>query len=195
MFTSQECIDSLKYLAKTSNYDGTYCQRLSLCSQEFDFRDYENFKKSLPKLPKDRFGKVSLRLMRRYCEKVEPNLDEAYYEFYAARNKQGIQLSFYSSWVGWDKNGREVRQPRPFGGKQSIEGIRNEHSNPVYVVENHKQLLAWLISWQGVAVIPDQLAREHFSERFSRRKRLVCKDVDLALVRSRKEDYGNNIAT
>lgn len=194
MFAYQECIDSLKYLAKVSAYEGrSHCQKLDLCSQQLGFNNYYHFKSTLPNLPTDRFGKVSLKLMRKYCQAAKPSLDESYVEFYAAQGPRTVQVAFYSQWIGWDKLGREVREPRPYNGKKSIDGIRELFRAPVYVVESDKQLLSWLHNWHDTALIPEKLAREYFSEKFDRR-RLVCKNVDLGLVRACKEDYSNNVA-
>jgi hypothetical protein len=192
MFAHQECIDSLKYLAKTSNHEGlTHCQRLDACSREFGFNNFRHFRKTLPNLPTDKFGKVSLKLMRLYCQSAKPSLDTSYYELYA---ESGPKIAFYSSWIGWDKVGREVREPRPLNGQKSIDGLRNLFENPIYVVENNSQLLSWLHNWHGTALIPKDLAKEYFPEKFSR-KRLVCDDVDIELVRACNENYNNNIAT
>lgn len=195
MFAYQECIESLKYLAKVSGYEGrTHCQKLDLCSQELGFNNYYHFKSTLPKLPTDHFGKVSLKLMRKYCQTAKPSLNEDYVEFYAAQGPQTVQIAFYSHWIGWDKLGREVREPRPLDGKNSIDDLRKLFKTPVYVVENNRQLLSWLYNWYGTALIPEKLAKEYFSEKFDR-KRLICKDVNLDLVRACREDYNNNIAT
>ena len=192
MFAYQECLDSLKYLAKNSSRtDLSHCQRLDLYSRKFGFNNYHHFQKAVPKLPTDKFGKVSLRLMRQYCQSAKPSLDVDYYEFYAER---GPKIAFYSHWIGWDKIGREVREPRPLNAQKSIDSLRELFSNPIYVVENHRQLLSWLHNWYGTSLVPQDLAKEYFSEKFSR-ERLVCKDVDLELVRACSENYDDNVAT
>ncbi len=194
MFAYKECLESLKYLAKTSIHTNlSYCQRLSVHSREFGFNDYHHFQSKMPRLPTDQFGKVSLRLMRRYCETARPSLDTSYCELHA---KEGLNIAFYSYWIGWDKGGREVREPRPLDGKKSIDGIRSSLGGPVYVVENERQFIAWFLNWYGAALVPEDLAKNYFPEKFNRR-RLVCDDadLDLDLVRSSNENYGNNIAT
>lgn len=192
MFAYKECLDSLKYLAKTSTHtDLSYCQRLDLHSREFGFNNYHHFQKVMPNLPTDKFGKVSLRLMRQYCQSARPSLDSSYYELYVER---GPKLAFYSHWIGWDKVGREVREPRPLNGKKSIDGLRDLFDSPVYVVENNRQLLGWLHNWYGTALVPKELAKEYFPEKFNR-KRLVCHDVDIELVRVCNENFNNNVAT
>lgn len=192
MFAYQECLGSLKFLAKNSSRtDLTYCQRLTLCSQELGFNNYNHFKKTMPNLPEDKFGKVSLRLMRQYCQSAKPSLDMEYYEFYAER---GPKIAFYSSWIGWDCDGREVRVPRPLNAQDSIDGLRELFLNPVYVVENDRELLSWLYSWHGTALVPKDLAKQYFPEKINR-DYLVCEDVNLLLVQSRNDDYGDNIAT
>ena len=195
MFACKECLDSLKYLAKVSIFkDKSHCQKLDLCSQEFGFNNYHHFKNTLHKLPEDRFGKVSLKLMRKYCQAAKPSLNEDYVEFYASQGIQAVQVAFYSQWIGWDKLGREVREPRPYCGKRSIDGLRELFATPVYVVENDKQLISWLHDWYGTALIPEKLAKKYFSEKFDRR-RLVCDEVNMGLVRACAEDHSNNVAT
>lgn len=195
MFAYKECLTSLKYLAKLSpNEDKSHCQKLDICSQEFGFNNYLHFKTTLPKLPKDRFGKFSLKLMRKYCEVARPSLDQNYVEFYAAQGRHAAKVSFYSHWIGWDRLGREVREPRPYDGKASIDGVRELFRDPVYVVENSRQLLSWLYSWYGTALIPEQLARELFPGKFNR-KWQVCDDVNFDLVKNCKKKYDDNIAS
>ncbi|WP_249978225.1 hypothetical protein [Vreelandella olivaria] len=192
MFAYQECLDSLKYLAKNSiRTDLSYCQRLDFYSCKFGFNNYHHFQKTMPKLPTDRFGKVSLRLMRQYCQTARPGLDMAYYELYA---EKGPKIAFYSHWVGWDKIGREVREPRPLDAQKSIDGLRELFVHPIYIVENHRQLLGWLHNWYGTALVPQTLAKYYFPEKFDR-KRLVCDHVDIKLIRACNEDYNNNVAT
>ncbi|MFY0639792.1 MAG: hypothetical protein JXR16_02020 [Bermanella sp.] len=192
MFAIQECVTTLKNLAKNNeSEDLTHCQKLDLQSQKLGFNNFHDFRKSLSHLPTDRFGKISLKLMRKYCESAKPSLDTAYYEIYA---DIGPKIGFYSHWIGYDKIGREVREPRPLNGKKSINGLRKLFHSPVYVVEDNKQLLSWLHNWYGTALVPDKLAKEYFPEKFNRR-RLVCKDVDIKLVRACNENYDNNIAT
>ena len=102
MFAHKECINSLKYLAKISNHENaTHCQRLDICSRELGFNNFHHFKHTLTNLLTDRFGKVSLKLMRKYCEATKPKLDVAYYEFYAAKGPKTAQIAFYCHWIGW----------------------------------------------------------------------------------------------
>lgn len=193
MFAYQECIGALKSLARSSqDQDTTYCQQLDLYSRKFGFNSFGDFKKALANQPTDRLGKVSLKLMRLYCQVATPSLNTDYYEFYSTGDWSSI--SYYSSWIGWDKTGREVRVPRPLDGQESIDGMREFSDNPIYVVENDKQFLAWRYKWHGAAMVPGDLAKSHFLSLFDQR-RSVCEDVDMELVRAHYEDYDNNVAT
>ncbi|ABC33014.1 hypothetical protein HCH_06369 [Hahella chejuensis KCTC 2396] len=194
MFAFQDCITSIKYLAKISDYEGTHCQKIDKCCQEYGFNHYNDLRSGLPELPTDRFANISLTLMRKYCAAVKPNLDTAYYEFHATPGPKIAKIAFYSYWIGWDKKGREVREPLALDGKESVDGLRELLKRPVYVVENSQQLTAWLCNWYGVALVSEELAHDSFREKFDR-QRLVDENVNMALVRAQRENYDDNMAT
>ena len=197
MFEYQECEESLKYLARNSEFqDASYCQRLDLCSREFGFNNFQHFRKAVPKLPEDKLGKVYLRLMRTFCQSTRPELDSDYYEFYLRKGLKtdGLKRTFYSKWIGWDRFGREVRVPRPIPAKRCIDAIRDASAVPVYVIDNERQLLSWLGAWYGTALIAGTLAKTYFPSTFERHRR-VCNDVDPALIDACNENYNNNLAS
>ncbi|ODS24323.1 hypothetical protein AB835_03905 [Candidatus Endobugula sertula] len=133
--------------------------------------------------------------MRKLCKSTKPSLDVAYYEFYSFKtNGESPRVAFYSSWIGYDKFGREVRIPRSLNGLKSIDGIRGIFESPVYVVESDKQLLSWLFNWHGVALITEELAKDYFHSRFNRRHR-VADNVPSELIEACNEDYNDNVAS
>jgi hypothetical protein len=165
MFDRSEVIDSLKQLAAADRESGrrSHCQLLNFYAEQLKFRNYEDLLRSLKATPDDEIGKVSVRLMRKICAARLPSLDCAYYNFTAFRDGS---FGYYSHWIGWDDKGNEVRVPSPLDGMRITEHSRGCLPHPVYVVESHKELLAWRFTWMAGAVMPEALAREFFPSFF-----------------------------
>ena len=195
MFAYNECLDSVKYLARTSRIEEkTYCQRLDLISNELGFEGFHQFRTSFTKIPPDRAGRISIRLMRLYCKAAMPQAKKPYVEFYSIQTLEGTYTKFYSRWAGYDKLGREVRVPRILDGLASIERVRNRAPGPVYVIENIRQLAVWQNIWYGTAYIREDVAREAFESQFER-GHLIQKTIDLSLVKTASENYDSNISS
>lgn len=117
------------------------------------------------------FGNVSQRL---------PSLDGPYLYFEA--HKDG-SFGYYSHWIGFDKEGREVRVGSPLDATRAIE-FREFLPHPVYVVESNREWIDWQYRWRAGALLPEALARERFQS-FFERKSLAVKDPPMDKVAGR----------
>lgn len=177
-FTYKQVIDSFKSPASIDDglLEFSHCQRLNIKARQLGFQSYVHLRKTLKQLPQDSFASVSLRLMRRICEQKLPTRECRYFEFVPL--PKGI--GYYSEWIGWDKNGSEVRVPRPLHGMPSVNGLRKAVDFPVYVVESDNEIYAWQNIWKSTAYIPEDLAKRYFARYFNK-QHLV--EVDLPLER------------
>jgi hypothetical protein len=103
--------------------------------------------------------------MRKICERRLPSLDCDYCSFTAFST---WSLGYYSHWIGWDKEGREVREASPLDGLRTTENHRKFMEYPVYVIETAKELAAWQFHWHAAAIIPEPLARQFLTFAFNR---------------------------
>ena len=168
-----------------------HCQVLTVKARQLGFNDYNHFKQVLKKAPRDQFGDISLRLMREICGMRLPEPGETYFEF--MRLPDGV--GFYSHWIGWDKQGDEVRIPRPLNGFASVPRLRQEVDHPVYVISNPSELTAWRLIWGATAYLSEELAKTHFKIYFEK-DHLVEKDPPMRKVSARyrrNDPYKTNI--
>jgi hypothetical protein len=180
MFQSCEVINALKDLAASERPAGrSHCQALDVFAQLLGYQSYYHLTHSLNELPSDRLGNVSLRLMRQICARRLPSLDCSYCMFTAHRDGS---VSYYSHWIGWDSEGREVRVPSSMNGKATTESFRGFLDYPIYVIESPKELVAWQWRWFAGAVIPESLARELLASVFEQ-DHLVAKSPPMDKVR------------
>jgi hypothetical protein len=122
MFQFAEIIDAVKQLAVTdSQQSRSHCQALDFYARQLAFQSFYHMKQSLQRLPSDRFGTISLKLMRSIAEQRIPTLECPYYEFISYGDDRP---GFYSQWIGWDMNGEEVRVPRPLAPVATAAGLR-----------------------------------------------------------------------
>lgn len=183
MFTYKQVDDGLKSLAFTTDRltGRSHCQRVERQARLLGFQSYYHFQQTLRQLPPDTFAGLSLRLMRRICEMRLPRrADYAYFEFIPLPKGVG----YYSQWAGWDKEGNEVRVPRPLAGISSVQGMRTATGAPIYVVESEQELAAWQEVWKSTAYIPEKLARKSFSKYFEKEK-LVMENPPMDLVKAK----------
>ena len=191
MFALQEVIDAVKDLASADlKSDLSHCQLLNARVRELGYQSFHHFRETLRHIPPDRFGNVSLQLMRQVCAARIPTLDCAYYEFQVLP-RHGV--GFYSHWIGWDKHGDEVRVPRPLIGTPTASGLRRIADYPIYVVESEKELLVWKDIWRSTALVPENIAKSSFPLAF-KKEHLVEKNPPLERIRAQVNQYGNNIA-
>lgn len=191
MFQYADVLSGLKSLstAPDSPPDLSHCQRLNFQARSLGFQSYDHFRRTLRRVPTDSFPAVSLGLMRRVCEKRLPQSSDCYYyEFVPLPSGMG----YYSHWIGWDRSGNEVREPRPLNGLRSVERLRKVVDFPVYVIESERELVAWQHVWRSTAYLPEELAKQHFARCFDKR-RLVVENLPLGAVLQR-DAYSNNFA-
>ncbi len=183
MLSNKECVDYLKGLAKVLDYENkTHCQKLDICSREFGFNNFYDFKHNLPNLSSTRGEEITCKLMQRYCQIALPNPNIDYYAFTVYKS-DFRQVSYFSHWIGWDKRGKEVREPSLINAELMVNSLRNSSrfTDPVYIVENEREFSIWRLSWYGTAFIPKDLAEENFRSCFDKEWR-VCKNVNMKLV-------------
>jgi hypothetical protein len=166
MSAAINCINDLKHLTRLTQDEGlTYCQNLDLNSRDIGFNSFHHLRQSLPNFTDDHIGNISTKLMRRACAVALPAPQKPYYLFVA---QPELRMRFFSHWIGWDKRGQEVRTPSHAVFKRG-----GELSNPVYIIETDRQLVAWRNKWHGVAYVSAEPAHEHFKEAFARKAAIV----------------------
>jgi len=180
MFSVQEVVDAIKTAAfdtpKTQTL--TYCQALEAKSKQIGFESFHDLRAWLTSTPDELIGDYSLSLMRKLCAQRLPMQSCPYYEFMSFPDET---IGFYSYWIGWDREAREVRVPRPLRGKETASRLRKISEHPIYTIESSKELSAWLWSWRRTALIPEDLARSRFPECFNK-DHLVDKNPPLHKV-------------
>ena len=117
MFQASEIITAVKNLAASDvTTKRSHCQALDSYAMRLGYESFHHFREYLEQLPSDRLGEASLKLMRHICASRTPTLDCAYFEFLELG---GGDFGYYSRWLGWDKEGEEVRVPRALNGQRS----------------------------------------------------------------------------
>lgn len=191
MFTFEAVLSAFKSHKTDIDAGLKHCKVLDARARALGFESYHHFRNSLIGLPPDQFGNLSLKVMRYVCERRLPQQDCAYYEF-RVLPKRGI--GFYSSWIGWDDRGEEVRVPRALKGVETARGLRKAMEDPVYVVETAQELSAWQYIWRSTALIPASLAKEYFPKSFDKEK-FVSPNPPMDLVKRNTYRYLNNFAS
>ncbi|AQR67582.1 hypothetical protein BZG29_03800 [Janthinobacterium sp. LM6] len=190
MFSIESVLKAFKYLEDKSNSSLSHCKMLNVRAIALGYQSYHHFRETLKGLPKDEFGKVSLRVMRKICQNRMPLQSCAYYEFHSLPNRA---TGFYSHWIGWDEEGEEVRAPRPLNGTSTAKGLREAMSAPVYVIETLAELNVWRHIWHSTALVPEALAKESFVKAFDKEK-FVSQDPPIEIIRNKISKYNNNFA-
>lgn len=193
MFSYAQLVEGLKSLSVSADASAelSHCQLLDVRAQQLKFNNYHHFLQFLKRTPRDQFGDVSLRLMREICAQRLPIPDATYYEF--MRLPDGV--GFYSYWLGWDKDGDEVRAPRPLDGFRTVPQLRKEVEHAVYVISNPDELAVWRILWGATAYVPEELAKAHFRTYFEK-GHLVEENPPMRKVRAKyrhSDPYKTNI--
>ena len=182
MFNSHQLIRALKSLAYADDSlsDLSQCQRLHYHARRLGFQNFEHYRRSLRNAPEESLEKLSTRLMERVCATKLPSVDGPYVELTPVPDG----ISYYSYWIGWDKDGEEVRAPRPIDAQHSVPKLRKLLDHPIYVVESPRELLVWQYLWKSTAYLPEELAREFFPSLFNVNSR-VDSNVPQELIRQR----------
>lgn len=189
-FQFKEVIDAVKSLVTADSESVlTHCQDLDAKAKSLGYESYHHMRETLKRAPPDQFDNTSLRLMRKVCATRVPSLNCAYFEFHTLPDNG---LGFYSYWIGWDKDGDEVRVPRPMDGRDCASKRRQFSGVPVYVVESKKELIAWQDIWGSTALIPQDLAKRSFPWAFNKRH-LVEKDPPIDKIEQKAFLYIDNM--
>jgi hypothetical protein len=172
-----------------------YCQRLKFQAQRLGYNDYHHVLRLFKRPTESTLNSLPIRLLKRVCAQQLPSRSDcAYVELYAL----GSKIGFYSSWIGWDKNGDEVRVPRRLDGPGTAAGLRSQSESPIYVIERDTELLAWRADWGSTAIVPEDLAKEHFRSLFDRRH-LVASEPPMDFVRAKSAkkiaEWNSNICS
>lgn len=102
-----------------------------------------------------------------------------YYDFTAEFDS----VSFVSEYLGYDKDGNEVRVPRLVTGDlKALQMLRSV--GPLYVIANASELITWRWFWRGPAYLPGELAKAYFPTCFNREHHVVERPC-LELVRAK----------
>lgn len=190
MFAYQDVIDNIKSLVDSLDWDGlSRCQMLELHSRRLGFESYHHLRTSLKGASPDQIGAYSIKLIRKICASRLPMVDSSYFKFWSFREGP---IGYYSYWIGWDKNGEEVRVPRPLDGRPSTEGLRRTNNDPIYVIESDREVVCWRHLWGGVALMPEELAKTTFPLSFDKEV-LVDPDPPMDLVDAKANAFDHNI--
>lgn len=159
----------------------SHCQLLDVKARQLNFNNYHHFRQILKKAPEDEFVEIATALLREICAKRLSNPGSLYYEFTAEFDS----VRFFSEHLGYDKRGNEVRVPRPVTGDvESLQLLRSQLGDPLYVIANDTELLVWRWIWGGTAYLPETLAKANFWRCFDREQRVV-ENPCLRLVRAK----------
>jgi hypothetical protein len=189
MYSRNQLVSALKSLASVDDSlpDKSYNQLLNYHAQRLQFQSYEHFRRYVNSAPSVALGNLSTKLMERVCASKLPSFNEPYYEFTPFPGG----LGYYSHWIGWDKNGNEVRVPRPLDAQHSVPAVRKLLKKTIYVIENKSEILPWQYLWRAPAYISHSIATE-FYPRFFSQEHLVDPDVPRKLVQLRiAENFAN----
>lgn len=183
MFDSKLLLSAFKSLAmsEAAPPELGHCQRLNFQAQSLGYNDYHHVLRLFKKPTESTLNSLPIRLLKRVCAQQLPSRrDCAYVELYAL----GSKIGFYSYWIGWDKNGDEVREPRRLDGQGTVTGLRSQSESPIYVIERDTELLAWRADWGSTAIVPEDLAKQHFASLFDRDHMVAC-EPPMDLVRAK----------
>lgn len=185
MYSRNQLICALKSLAAEDDTqpNKSYKQLLDYHAQRLNFQSYEHYRSWLSKAPDTALGNLSTQLMERVCATKMPSYDEPYYEITPVAEG----YSYYTHWIGYDRNGYEVRVPRPLDAQSSVPELRKLLNYPIYVIENGLELVAWQYKWKATAYVAARLAKVHFFSFFCQ-DHLVDHDVQPELVRLRSAE-------
>lgn len=190
MHNRNQLIQSLKSLAQIddSHPEKSYCQRLNYHAQRLGFQNFEHYRRCLKSTPEASLGNISTRLLERTCATKLPTSDTPYVELTPLPNG----FTFYSHWIGWDKNGNEVRVPRPLDAQRSVPRLRKLLEYPIYVVENLDELISWQYTWKSTAYLPQDMAQKYFPSLFAQ-DHLIDPNVPIELIRQKTAEKNKPI--
>ncbi|AXL82829.1 TPA: hypothetical protein L5597_002149 [Pseudomonas aeruginosa] len=166
----------------------SHCQQLELKAKHLGYQSWNHLLDTLKNEPsKDRLDKCTMHLMQRICQVRLPFRNKAYVQLTVLPNNG---IGHYSYWIGWDKNGNEVRVPRPIDGREQARKLRKLQAAPIFAIETERELIAWQHLWFSTAMIPPDLAKDFFPSLFNK-KHLVEKNPPIDVVKAKYEAMGD----
>ncbi|MEN5139457.1 hypothetical protein [Pseudomonas juntendi] len=156
----------------------THAQTLEYKAKLLGFAHYHHFKTNLEKAPADGAAHIHDALMRKICAARLPHAQASHVRMVAHDDED---IGFDSYWVGWDERGDEVREARTGFGRSRIEEFRARTLQPLYLLNDEQELIAWLKGWHSFAAVPVDLAKEYFPDIFDQ-KYLVAENPPYALI-------------
>jgi len=179
MFTTESTLVAFKSMEVANVPTNlTHAQTLDYKAKLLGFAHYHHFKTSLEKAPADRAAHIRDAIMRKICAARLPH-PEARHVRMVAHDDENV--GFDSYWIGWDKQGDEVREARTGFGKSRIEAFRARNLQPIYLLNDGQELIAWLTGWRSFAAVPVDLAQEYFPDMFDQ-KHLVAENPPYELI-------------
>lgn len=168
--------------------DLPYCQKLELKAKHLGFQNWNHLLNTLRHEPDPaRLETCTMRLMKKVCGMRLPRRDKACVQFTVLPDGG---IGHYSYWIGWDDDGDEVRVPRSIDGREQARKLRKLQSAPIFVIENERELLAWLFDWTSTAIMAPSLAKHFFPSSFSK-NHLVSNDPPMDVIKAK---YAANIS-
>lgn len=158
-----------------------HTQYLRYLAQRLGYQDYEHFKRCLKTAPSDRLGDFYTTLMKKICALRVPEEGIAHVRL---SHFDGKSIGYDSYFIGWDRNGKEVRMPNPGYEQLAIMDFRTIFEEPLYVIETDAELSAWQWNWGSFAAVPVALAKANFPSLFLK-EHLVVTDPPLQKIKRR----------
>ncbi|WP_194790747.1 hypothetical protein [Pseudomonas sp. UFMG81] len=156
----------------------THTQYLDYKAKILGFAHYHHLKTNLKKAPADRAVHIHDALMRKICAARLPHPEASHVRMVVHGDGD---VGFDSYWIGWDEQGDEVREARAGFGKSRIEAFRARDLQPLYLLNDGQELIAWLKAWHSFAAVPVDLAKEYFPDMFDQ-KHLVAENPPYELI-------------
>ncbi|HDS1733310.1 hypothetical protein [Pseudomonas sp. BP8] len=179
MFTTESILSAFKSMEVADVPQNlTHAQTLDFKAKLFGFAHYYHLKTDLEKAPADRAAHIHDALMRKICAARLPNPQASHVRMVAHDDED---VGFDSYWIGWDKRGDEVREARAGFGRSRIEAFRARNPEPLYLLGDAQELIAWLKGWHSNAAVPVELAKEFFPDIFDQ-KHLVAENPPYELI-------------
>lgn len=179
MFTAEFILSSFKSMevADVPEYL-THAQTLDFKAKLLGFAHYHHLKTNLEKAPADRAAHIHDALMQKICAARLPYPESSHVRMVVHDDQD---VGFDSYWIGWDAQGDEVRQARTGFGRSRIEAFRARNQQPLYLLNDGYELIAWLERWHSFAAVPVDVAKVYFPDMFDQ-KHLLAENPPYDLI-------------
>lgn len=127
---------------------------LNIVAQKLGFSSYDDLYAKTKKIREE-----SLIILKN--ESMLRMADQSRTYYYFSMNQRST-YSYYSHWVAYDDDGYELREASLVNPEFFMDFVRNEMSQPLYIVHNAKELCSWMVLWRGQALIDSKLMKKEF---------------------------------